>query len=320
MLTFIKESIDFLDRETKEWQKYFLATFFTTLLYFFVGRFGFSLSLTGNNITPVFFPAGIAISLILIFGIRRIATGVFLGSFLMNLWAFYKIYDPAKSIIVSFLIAGGSLLQGCLGAHLLEKYVGKNFTKIFDLFKTQLISIIICFISSTWAVANMCAFGFVNWEDFPYSWLIWYLGDLAGILIILPLFMCWKVKKLSHWNLDGFLEFFILLMITVSLSQLICEISRRYIFGLIFLLIPLVTWAALRFCQFIVSLLFFTSLMIFIFKTFNGNGFVYNINNNITLLLVQFHVIVIWYSILTLCIAIDNIRKLNICHCVNYRD
>src|SRR2546421_509034 len=47
------------------------------------------------------------------------------------------------------------------------------------------------FMSATIGLASLLATGNANWSDIGPTWLTWWLGDVAGALIVTPLIVVW---------------------------------------------------------------------------------------------------------------------------------
>ncbi|MDH3584796.1 MAG: MASE1 domain-containing protein, partial [Phycisphaerae bacterium] len=86
-----------------------------------VGRLSLLLAVAPEVAAPIFPPAGIALAALLLYG-QRLAPGVFIGAFLLELQTL-----PGDSLVLlstSAGIAAGSTAQAMLGAWLIRRVVG----------------------------------------------------------------------------------------------------------------------------------------------------------------------------------------------------
>src|SRR5215472_18592128 len=85
MRTFTR--LDFANRRERRWLLLYAAL---PLVYIVTGRLGLLLATPPGYATAVFLPAGIAVTAAFIAGATALP-GIFLGSFLLNLWIGYLI-------------------------------------------------------------------------------------------------------------------------------------------------------------------------------------------------------------------------------------
>lgn len=313
MLTkLFKEISYFFNEEFKNWHRNVLVTFFITLAYFLISKFCFLMSISPGYISSVWFPSGVATGLILYYGFKQTYLGIFLGSFLINSWFFQKNlynYGIIREIIVALFIASGSLLQAWVCATNIDKFIGKSFHNISNLLKFYLIAPICCVISSTIGVSASCINNFVLWENFGYSWLSWFLGDCLGILIVTPFFLTWDIKRFKRWTLDSYLEILFIFISLMFILNIVFSLGSKFGFGHLFFLLPLFTWCAIRFCQFVVVSSFFLTILISIYYTSTGWNLLGNNNIHLSLILIQFYIVISGFSQMIISIYLDQLRE-----------
>jgi integral membrane sensor domain MASE1 len=49
-------------------------------------------------------------------------------------------------------------------------------------------------ISATLGVGSLSLSGYANWADFGSIWMTWWMGDLAGALVITPVILLWTTS------------------------------------------------------------------------------------------------------------------------------
>jgi signal transduction histidine kinase len=118
-------------------------------------------------------------------------------------------------------------------------------------FKFVGIETISCTVAPVFGVTSLCLGGFISWNIYVDTWWTWWLGDLAGVIIVAPLILVW-INKQTRWHSRRLPEAIVLLAaLSVAGLLIFWEESsgaeQRYL--LAFILIPLVVWAAFRFGQ-----------------------------------------------------------------------
>jgi integral membrane sensor domain MASE1 len=116
--------------------------------------------------------------------------GTFLGSFLLNLWI------GLTQIVTALVIAAGSMTQAAIGGAALRRTIGypEPFRKPSDVLLFFLLAPILCLTSATISLGGMWALGVVKLPDLPMNWAMWWLGDMVGVLVALPL-MIWLTDE-----------------------------------------------------------------------------------------------------------------------------
>jgi len=101
----------------------------TAIIYFAAGKFGLFFASLNPSSSPVWPPAGIALSAILLTGFG-IWPAIFIGAFFVNL-------STSGAILASFGMASGNTLEALAGALLIVRYArgGKAFDRAQDFFK-----------------------------------------------------------------------------------------------------------------------------------------------------------------------------------------
>lgn len=210
--------------------------------YFVAGKLGLMLAGVHPSATVVWPPTGIAIAACLLCG-YRIWPGLFLAAFLVN-WTTLGTWATSAGI------ATGNTLEGVLGAYLTVRFARGRlaFERAHDVVKfIGLAGLVSPLISATVGVMSLSLGGFAPWARFGAIWFTWWLGDVAGAIIITPLILLWSAPQ--RWKLrDWEIAFALLLGALVGLLVFggASPVSiGRYPMG--FLLFPIVIWMAFRF-------------------------------------------------------------------------
>ena len=102
-----------------------LAILVVAAAYFISGRLGLLLAIPPGYATAIWPASGIALACVLILG-RRVWPGVWIGSFLINVWTALDPSRPAallQSMLLPGLIACGASAQALVGASLIRRFV-----------------------------------------------------------------------------------------------------------------------------------------------------------------------------------------------------
>ncbi|MFF8974542.1 MASE1 domain-containing protein [Streptomyces sp. NPDC014995] len=230
-----------------------LETAAVAACYYAAGRLGLlrQLVVEGAVFTPIWPPSGVAVACLLIFGIR-VWAGIALGALLviMSLTALrpYALVN----------LVGNTAAPVC--AYLMLRRVGfrKDLARLRDgLALVFLGALTAMLISSTLGVGLLVVTDRLATDSFWPVWLAWWVGDAMGVLLVTPvLLLLYTLRSpppLTRWK-----EATGLALITVALVPF----ATHSHISLLFLVYPLLTWAALRF-QLAGSMLcaLFTSVM-----------------------------------------------------------
>jgi PAS domain S-box-containing protein len=221
-------------------RKYAVLFVVVSGLYVGAAKLGIELSVAHGVITPVWAPTGIALAALVLFG-RRLWPAVALGAFVANA-------TSGAALVEAAAIASGNTLEAVVGATLLARV---GFRPALDRVRDVLALIILgavvsTAVSATNGVTTLWLAGDVSGSSYASEWLLWWVGDGMGDLIVAPLLLVWLTA--TQWKLERAraLEGLGLLALLVGSSVLV------FIGGLWrypHLLFPLLVWAPLRFRQ-----------------------------------------------------------------------
>jgi len=249
--------------------QYLAQLTFIFAAYLVAGIAGLAVPFTSGNVSPVWPAAGVALAGTLVVG-YRIWPAVMAGAFAVN---FITGIAPAAA----FGIAVGNTAAALTGAVLLREYWGFRISmrRLRDVI--GLIGFGALVASAVSATVGCLALSFtpaVPWSGFATSWLIWYLGDAMGILLMAPLAL--TAPGLLTFRQPGHsLRFAGLLGGTAIICLLIFD-NR---FGLpvsedlfAFAVFPFVIWGAIQFRSTGVSVVTFLISLIVVLETYYGSG------------------------------------------------
>lgn len=215
-------------------------TLVVALAYYLSANVGLSFAVVRGQVTPLWPPTGIALTCLLLFGIRS-WPGITVGAFLANL-----AFGP--SILAVVAISAGNTLAP-VGAYYLLRRAG------FDLELKRLKDVLALItlgafagmlISATIGAGTLVLTGALAAGDFWSTWSVWWAGDAMGVLVVAPVLLVAATIRLDHRvPLPRWLEAAILFTGLAALTVVVTRSSA----DLLFLIFPMLIWAALRFRQ-----------------------------------------------------------------------
>ncbi|MEV8034286.1 MASE1 domain-containing protein [Streptomyces sp. NPDC086182] len=218
-----------------------LQTLVIAACYYGAGRLGLlrRLYVEGAVFTPIWPPTGVAVAALLLLGIRS-WLGIAIGALLVVLsLSSFSSFQPSAIGIV----AGNTVAPIC--AYLLLRSVRfrTDLSRLRDgLALVFLAALGSMTISATVDVGLLVLTGKLAPGGFWAVWLAWWVGDAMGVLIITPvLLMLYAVRaplRLTRWKEA------VLLLAAVCVMV---PLATRNSISLLFLVYPLLIWAALRF-------------------------------------------------------------------------
>lgn len=224
--------------------KYVFQIIVVSGAYFVAGRLGLATPFTSGNVSPVWPASGIALAAILLWG-YRVSPGIAAGAFLVNFWS----QVPHTAALG---LAAGNTLAAVTGAFLLHQI--PDFHPSLSRLRDVLGLIVFAAIGSTTVsaslgVAVLFATHVHPWSNVGTAWLMYWLGDGMGVLLVAPLALTfptlWKIRpriRIAELTL-------LVLLLSVACFFIFTD---RTLFALKlnvlgFAAFPFVIWAAIRF-------------------------------------------------------------------------
>jgi PAS domain S-box-containing protein len=214
------------------------------LAYFLLAKLGLQLASINPSASPIWAPTGVALAAVLLGGLR-IWPAILLGAFAANA-------TTAGTLETSAIIAIGNSLEGVAGGYLITRWCGGRdaFTSPARIAKfTVVCAGLPTMLSASIGVTTLCVAGFAAWANFVPIWITWWLGDVAGALVVTPVIVLWAGTR---WRSVGAREArdmaavlgCALIVGSVAFSPLLPR--SEYTAPLGFLAILPLVWAALR--------------------------------------------------------------------------
>jgi len=138
-----------------------------------------------ESVTPIWPPAGIAMAALVLLGTRAWPS-IFIGAFLTAL-------STDLSLPAAGAIAVGNTLEGIAGAVLMRRFVDSKayFGSTREVLYFIVIAVSASTIAATGGGVTLATFGQTSWDDFAHIWVVWWLGDATGIIVVFPFLMAW---------------------------------------------------------------------------------------------------------------------------------
>lgn len=221
--------------------KWPVAILFLGFLYYLFGMAGLLVESEVKGITPIWPPSGLTIAAVMIFG-YRLLPGIAVGVLLL-------VAQNGFSWQIALLTSIGGIIEAALPVALLRKtkFDGK-FHDISDVLAFSTFAVIvgpIC--SATFGAVAFTQFNSAVTLNFSEIWLLWWLGNSLGIIVIGGFFLEWyRTSRLFAK------EFWVVIAIA-ALSAVICYFSLNRVDGvystlLLLTIIPLTVLSAL-YCE-----------------------------------------------------------------------
>ncbi|MEV6946624.1 MASE1 domain-containing protein [Streptomyces sp. NPDC051172] len=215
-----------------------LQTAAVAACYFAAGRLGLlrQLVVEGAVVTPIWPPTGVAVACLLLFGLR-IWPGIALGALLVVM----SISSVQPAVIGT--LVGNTAAPVC--AYYLLRKVGfrTDLARLRDGFALVFLAALTATLISATAGAGLLVLtGKLATDGFWLVWSAWWAGDAMGVLIVTPVLLALygasRPRCALRWK-----EAVLLALITCALVPFATQSSV----SLLFLVYPLLIWAALRF-------------------------------------------------------------------------
>jgi integral membrane sensor domain MASE1 len=207
-------------------------------VYYITARIGLLQELVRGQVTPLWPPTGVALVSLLILG-TRVLPGIALGAFLVNA-------PIGPSAYATLAITTGNTLAP-LCAYWMLRRVG--FRNELDRLRDGLALVFLgaltgMLISATIGSGALVGAGGVSAGDFWPTWSVWWTGDAMGVLIVAPLLL---FLSRARWPRGApvrrWVEGITLLVTALVVTLLVTSVHM----DLLFLVLPFVVWAALRY-------------------------------------------------------------------------
>jgi integral membrane sensor domain MASE1 len=270
------------------------------IVYFVAAKLSLGLAIPPGYATAVWPPSGVAVAAVLMLG-NRVWPGVWLGAAAVN-------FTINSSAFAAVAIGTGNTLEALAAAILIRRFVGVpyRFQRGEDVIIFMAAAIVAAAIAASVGVMPMALGSGLKLEELFTNVWTWWLGDVAGIIVFVPLILSWSGGDTPAWPPRQKIEaalFAVLLLVTAYLAfsggaRYAPPIPRSY------LLVPFVLWVSFRFGQRETATAVATVCGIALWYTLAGRGPFATGALNSSLLLLLTYIIVLQGMGLVLCAVI----------------
>jgi PAS domain S-box-containing protein len=218
------------------------AVLMSALFVAYVASAKLGIELPGAHgvVTPVWAPTGIALVALVLYG-PGLWPAVALGALVAN-------STSGASGPEAVLISIGNTLEAVAGSMLLRRIGFRPaLDRVRDVFALVLFGAVASTaIAATNGVTTLWAFGDIHGSDYGSEWLLWWIGDGMGDLIVAPLLFVLWTRPWRRLDTGDRLEGLVLFALLVVVSSAVFLGGHwRYPH----VLFPLLIWSVLRFQQ-----------------------------------------------------------------------
>jgi signal transduction histidine kinase/DNA-binding NarL/FixJ family response regulator len=278
------------------------------IIYFSLAKVSLSFAAVNGYATPIWPSSGIALAAVLLLG-YHLWPGIFLGGCMAH---FVGQQLTVKIILSGLCIGIGNAVGTVLAAYLIKRWVGNHqpLNRVRDVFSFVFLAALFSPIAdANIGVTAICLFGEVPWSQYGLIWWTWWISEVVGILVFTPVTLAWSqaIQNIGQQFRQRFAEGTILIVLTVAITR----ITFGGGYPVVYMLIPLLVWAAFRFGQPASTLMVAIISVISIVGTVEGFGPFVGTSQNESLVLLQSFVGVIALTALILSAVIAENEQAN---------
>jgi signal transduction histidine kinase len=209
--------------------------------YYASAKVGQTLRYTAS-VSAIWPPAGLGIAALYLWGVRW-WPGVFIAEVVVNGELLFDSHPlPLGSLLGQ---QAGNMAEVIVGALLLRRLIGPRAAvdraeQVGGLFAALAVATAI---SATVGMVSMLAGGVISWHEAAKFWRTWWLGDVAGGLVVVPLVLAWASDPGAAWRRLWTIEGALLIAAVAALGALAVSTSEP----VTYVVFPALIWAASRF-------------------------------------------------------------------------
>ncbi len=240
-------NIEALPETPLEWGLFMAKLLGVVVIYCAIAGIGLDLALWDNYAPLIWPPAGFSFALIALFGYRYLPA-IAVGSFLV-----YYLQD--SGIIYSLGVAFAYTLSTTFAIYVLKKFCSfqDSAERINDVLYFMAIAVLLStLLSSIISSSLLCQLNPEFWYDFKRIWLIRWLSDAIGMIVVGPFLLVWFSHTHITWTNRQAAEVLGWLITLIFISLMVfrnwAPIDTLQ-YPLELALFPILAWSAIRFGQ-----------------------------------------------------------------------
>ncbi|MHB8952101.1 MAG: PAS domain S-box protein [Pirellulaceae bacterium] len=225
--------------------RYSIQVTLLAAIYLVAAMVGLAFAIPPGSATSVWPSSGIALAALLLLGVR-FWPGVWLGALLAN----SMLTDVSLATAAS--IATGNTLETLLAAWLCRRLLypaEAPFQHVEAAFLFAGAVGVAATVAATVGGASLVLSGDAAWAQFLENWGTWWLGDVAGLMIVVPLVLAHAKPRPVAWSRSRRTELTMLFFLMLVASQAIFGgwLSERVAQHLLYIPLIFLVWVCLRF-------------------------------------------------------------------------
>ncbi|MFC9257720.1 MASE1 domain-containing protein [Amycolatopsis thailandensis] len=233
-----------------------------TVCYFAAGQIGIQWAIVRDQISPLWPAAGVALAVPMLLG-PKYWPGIFLGALLTNI-------ALGPSLVTVLVISAGNTIGPMLAYAVMRR---AGFRNQLDRLPDAVLLVVVgaaggTAVSAALGTGVLVLDGALGTGDFCATALVWWTGDAMGVLTVTPLLLLAPRFRLpTRVSLARWAEAVALAVCALGTSILASATTAK-----LFLVFPVLVWAALRFRQAGAMLCVLCVCAITIFAAIHGAG------------------------------------------------
>ncbi|HHP7244677.1 MAG TPA: adenylate/guanylate cyclase domain-containing protein [Elainellaceae cyanobacterium] len=226
--------------------RYLLRVAGFAAVHFGIARLVFLIPIGNLDVWPLWVSAGFTQAVLLYWGCRFFP-GILIGTFLVGV-------SSGLHWLLASLFALNDVVQAVLGVTLLKRSgFQRELGRLSDVVALFALSAIIpSAVSATVGTFHLGWSGMIPWAAYDENWFTWWIGNLTGILTLMPVLLTLRQWRAIAQYPERRIEILMWLLTSAGISWfLFCSVRRMDIapYPLEYVPFPFLIWGALRLGQ-----------------------------------------------------------------------
>jgi signal transduction histidine kinase len=224
-------------RTLPSWARFPTGVALLVGLYWAAAHIGYWVGFSGPVASTVWLPAGAGIAFLYLGGLR-FWPGVLIGDLLVNDYSTLPVGTALAQTV-------GNVLECVVAAWLLHRLVRtRSPLDTLDGLARGLCALAAgVAVSATVGVSASWIGEVISFDTTPHIWRTWFLGDISGALIVVPLAVAWSELPSPRLDRRRWIEGAVVVGILAGAT----EAAFRATQPLVYLVFPALVWSAVRF-------------------------------------------------------------------------